>query len=123
MSVKEIGQKLVKFCQEGRNLDSVETLYADDVESIEALDTPGYARVTKGKPAVREKNVKWGSENEVHEAGVAGPYFHGDDRFAVRFHYDVTNKASRRRMKMDEVAVFTVKNGKVVKEEFFYDMG
>ena len=123
MSVKEIGHKLVQFCQAGENLASVDTLYADDIESVEAIETPGFARVTRGKPAVRAKNVKWGDEHEIHEASVAGPYFHGEDRFAVRFQYDVTNKASGRRMQMDEVALFTVENGKVVKEEFFYDMG
>jgi ketosteroid isomerase-like protein len=41
----------------------------------------------------------------------------------VRFTYDVTNKPSGNRMKTDEIAVYTVGEGKIVKEEFFYDMG
>ena len=41
-------------------------------------------------------------------------------RFAVRFAYDVTNKPSGRRMQMDEIGLFTVENGKIVREEFFY---
>lgn len=28
-----------------------------------------------------------------------------------------------KRMKLHEVAVYTVKDGKIVREEFFYDMG
>ena len=51
-----------------------------------------------------------------------GPYPH-DDRFAVRFVYDITHKPSQKRMVMDEVALFTVSNGKIVKEEFFYTAG
>ena len=58
----------------------------------------------------------------MHKAEVFGPYPH-DDRFAVRFLYDITNKPSGKRMTMDEVGLFTVANGKIVKEEFFYAMG
>jgi ketosteroid isomerase-like protein len=54
---------------------------------------------------------------------VARSYPHGEDRFAVRLSYDVTNKPSGRRMKMDEIALFTVADGKIVREEFFYDIG
>ena len=49
-----------------------------------------------------------------------GPLAHGD-RFVVGFQYDVTNKPSGKRMKMDEVGLYTVRNGKIVREEFFYD--
>jgi ketosteroid isomerase-like protein len=42
------------------------------------------------------------------------------DRFIVRFDYDVTNKPSGRRFKMSEAGLFTVKDGKIVREEFFY---
>ena len=34
-----------------------------------------------------------------------------------------TNKPSGKRFTMDEVGLFTVDNGKIVKEEFFYAMG
>ena len=40
----------------------------------------------------------------------------------VRFKYDVTNKPSGRRMIMDELALYQVKDGKIVREEFFYAM-
>ena len=41
----------------------------------------------------------------------------------MRFTYDVTNKPSGRRMQMDETALFTVENDKIVREEFFYNAG
>jgi hypothetical protein len=53
---------------------------------------------------------------------VAGPY-PNEDRFAVRFTYDITNKPSGQRMTMDEIGLFTVKNGKITREEFFYTGG
>ncbi len=123
MSAKEIGQKLVAFCKEGKNLESINTLYAESIESIEAAEPQqGGARVTKGIEGVRGKNQWWSENHEIHSASVSGPYPHGDDRFAVRFEYDITNKPSGMRIQMDEVGVFTVSDGKIVKEEFFYDM-
>ena len=43
-------------------------------------------------------------------------------KYVVRFTYEVTNKPSGRRFKLDEAALFTVENEKIVREEFFYSM-
>ena len=123
MSAQEIGNKLVAFCKEGKNLESINTLYADNVVSVEAGTPPEGERVAKGIDAVRAKNQWWSENHEIHSAGVEGPYPHGDDKFAVRFNYDITHKPSGQRMQMDEVAVFSVENDKVVREEFFYQTG
>jgi ketosteroid isomerase-like protein len=123
MSAREVGRKLVELCKQGKNMESIGALYADDVTSIEAADFPGFARVTRGKLAVIEKNIAWATANEVHSAITEGPFPNGDDRFAVIFRYEVLNKPSGRRNQLDEVALFTVANGKVVREEFFYDAG
>jgi ketosteroid isomerase-like protein len=123
MSVQEIGNKLVAFCKAGQNVESVKTLYADDVESIEAVAPPGASAVTRGRDAVLAANVKWLEAHEIHSATTEGPYPHGTDRFAVRFSYDVTNRASGQRMKLDEIALYTLRGGKIAKEEFFYNVG
>lgn len=123
MSAQEIGKKLVALCKAGRNVESIDTLYADDVESIEAVAMQGGSRVTRGKQAVRANNVRWLEAHEVHRADAEGPYPHGDDRFAVRFSYDVTNRGNGQRMQLDEVALYTLQDGKVAKEEFFYSIG
>ncbi|HEY0467025.1 MAG TPA: nuclear transport factor 2 family protein, partial [Polyangiaceae bacterium] len=60
--------------------------------------------------------------HEVHSAKVDGPWPNGD-RFVVRFGYDVTNKPSGQRLQMEEAGLFTVENGKIVREEFFYTTG
>jgi ketosteroid isomerase-like protein len=123
MSAREVGKKLVAFCNAGQNVESINTLYAEDVESIEAAAPPGASGRTRGKAAVVANNVKWLEAHEVHSAVTEGPYPHGDDRFTVVFRYDVTNRASGQRMKLDEVALYTLHGGKIAKEEFFYDMG
>jgi hypothetical protein len=121
MSAEEIGKKYVAFCKEGKFHDCLE-LFASDAVSVEAAAPPGGDRTATGIEAIRAKGKWWIDNHTVHKAEVSGPYPH-DDRFAVRFMFDVTNKPSDQRMTMDEVGVFTVVGGKITREEFFYARG
>jgi ketosteroid isomerase-like protein len=122
MSTIEIGQKLAELCRQGRNLDALNTLFADELVSVEAGAPPGMEREANGLPAVKAKATWWMENHEIHSATVTGPWPH-DNKFILGFQYDVTNKPSGQRMKMDEVALYYVSNGKIVREEFFYSMG
>ncbi len=117
----QVGEELVKLCQEGKNMEAVERLYADDVVSIEPPCKEGATPPCKGKEAVKGKSEWWYSAHEVHGGEVRGPFPH-DNRFAVWFKMEVTVKETNERMTIEEVALYTVENGKVVKEEFFYSM-
>ena len=67
----------------------------------------------------------WLKSHEIHSDEARGPFPHGD-RFIVYFKFDVTPKEGAmkgKRMQMDEAGLYTVKNGKIVEEEFFYHMG
>ena len=123
MSTLEIGQKYVALCKEGKNRECVDTLFAKDAVSVEAFSPPGAGdRTAKGVEAILAKSKWWTENHTVHKAEVTGPY-PNEDRFAVRFVYDITNKPSGRRMTMDEIGLFTVKDGKITREEFFYTGG
>ncbi len=122
MKTMEIAKRLVELCKQGKNLEALDTLFAKDVVSVEAVAMPGVQQEVKGLAAVKGKGEWWVANHEVHSASVTGPWPHGD-RFVVGFQYDVTNKPSGKRMKMDEVGLYTVREGKVVREEFFYDAG
>lgn len=121
MTTKEIGTQLVALCREGRNIDAINTFYADDIVSVEAGGPQGMDRTTRGKAGVIGKNQWWVENHDMHSATCEGPFPH-DDRFAVRFTYDVTHKPNGQRFTMNEVALYTVKDGKIVREEFFYTM-
>jgi ketosteroid isomerase-like protein len=117
----EVGKKYVALVQENRHEECLAELFARDAVSVEAGAPPGQDRTAKGVEAIKAKGKWWTDNHIVHKAEVAGPYPH-DNRFAVRFTYDVTNKPSGKRFVMDEVGLFTVENGKIVVEEFFYSM-
>ena len=73
----------------------------------------------RGLKAIMEKGKKWSDTHEIHKAEVEGPWPNGN-RFIVKFSYDVTNKPSGKRIQMEEGALLTVENDKIVREEFFY---
>jgi ketosteroid isomerase-like protein len=118
----EIANKYVALCKEGKNDVVLNELFTPDTVSVEAGAPPGQDRAAKGLEAIRAKSKWWQENHIVHKAELFGPYPH-DDRFAVRFVYDITHKPSGNRITMDEVGLFTVSGGKIIKEEFFYAMG
>lgn len=122
MTTLEVGKKLVELCKANKNLEAVETLYSPNIVSVEAASMPNMPAEMKGLDAVKGKNQWWLDNHEVHSASCDGPYPHGD-RFIVHFDYDVTSKPTQHRMRMKEMALYTVEGGKVVREEFFYTMG
>ena len=117
MDNKEIAADVVRLAQAG-DFDAIgETYWADNVVSIEAMDGP-MARV-EGIDAVRGKTAWWNGAHEVHSGTGEGSYVNGD-QFAVRYKMDVTVKESGQRMQMDEIALYTLRDGKIVEERFFY---
>jgi len=120
-----VGKKLVELCKEGKMTEAMDTLYSPDIVSVEAGAPPGQSAKVEGIAAVKGKGEWWVANHEVHKGEAEGPYPHGD-RFIVHFKFDVTAKSgpmAGKRFTMDEAALYTVKDGKVVHEEFFYSMG
>lgn len=117
MTTQEIANDLVALCKAGKFDEAGEKYWADDVVSLEAME--GDMARMQGKDAVRGKGEWWSSAHEIHSSEVEGPYVNGD-QFVVRFKMDLTQKESGQRMAMDEVGVYTVKDGKIAEERFFY---
>jgi ketosteroid isomerase-like protein len=120
-STAAVAQELVSLCQAGRNLDAIAKLYAPNIVSVEPVGSEQMPAEMRGIDAIRGKNEWWFQNNEVHSAKAIGPFV-GDDQFAVRYDFDVTSRPSGQRMQMSEMALYTVKDGKIVREQFFYHM-
>ncbi|HEU5058708.1 MAG TPA: nuclear transport factor 2 family protein [Kofleriaceae bacterium] len=122
MNTLEVGKKLVELCNSGKAEEAMKTLYSPEIVSVEAQAMPNMPAEMRGLSAVLEKGKWWNDNHVIHSSTCKGPFPHGD-RFACLFAFDVTNKPSNQRFQMEEVAVYTVKDGKIVREEFFYTGG
>jgi len=117
-----VGKKLVDLCKAGKFREAMEATYGSNIVSVEA--GPGGPQKVEGIAAVKGKADWWENNHEVHGCEVTGPWPHGD-RFIVGFKLDVTAKGGHmagKRFVMEEAALYTVKDGKIVHEEFFYAM-
>ena len=119
MTLKEIADALVAGCREDRARANLARLYAPDAVSVEAMDMGG-GRETQGLAGIDGKHDWWEVNFIVHGLTVEGPFLHGEDRFAVIFDMDTENKTSGERHQEREVAIYHVKDEKIVREEFFY---
>src|SRR6266513_5066493 len=117
MNTEEVAQKLVEYCRKGEWMQAVNDLYAKDIVSVEPREMENMPAEMRGLDQVRGK-TEWFEKNfEVHSAKVSGPFV-ARDTFVVQFDLDTTEKTSGKRMPMSEVGIYTVKDGKVAREEF-----
>lgn len=115
-----IGREFVEALKNGRGIEQVREIYAENAESVEAVVPPHRdVRIAKGRDAIEAKREDWAATHEIHKLEADGPYVHPPHRFGVRFEVDVTQKETGRRMTMREIAVYSVEGGKIVREEFF----
>ena len=121
----EIGRKLVDLCRQKKHIEAVNALYAPDVVSIEVMGDEKMPARMQGIDAIRKKNQWWVDNHTIHGEQVEGPWPH-HDRFIVKFKMDVTPKVgpfANKRTTFEEAALYTVRDGKIAQEEFFYHMG
>ena len=124
-STMEVGQRLVELVRQSKYLQAIDELYADDIVSVEVRGDEHMPARQEGIEAIRGKSRWWIDNHEIHGATASGPWPHGD-RFIVTMKMDVTPKAgpfAGKRMQFEEAALYTVREGKVAHEEFFYHMG
>ena len=117
MTTQELAKAFTQLCRDGKLEEAGERFWSDDVVSREPME--GEMAMIKGRAGVEKKGEWWYANHDVHKVDVGGPYVHGD-QFVVRFTMDMTPKGGKR-MSVDEVGLYTVKNDKIVEERFFFN--
>lgn len=118
MTVAQIASRLAEYCRKEEFTQAQEELYADDAVSIEPYETPGFDKETRGLEALKEKDRKFSSMVESrHGTTVSEPQIAGN-AFSFVLTMDLKMKG-RDREKMEELCVYTVKDGKIIAEQFF----
>lgn len=120
MTTQDVANRFNELSQTGQWQKIQEELYADNCVSIE----PAHASLmgmgnAEGMEAVRKKGEAFGAMVEEMHGGYCTPAVVGGNFFSVAMGMDCTLKGAGR-MKMDEIAVYEVKDGKIIKEQFFF---
>ena len=116
MSLKTIASQFVELCNQGKNFDVMHAMYAPDIVSVEVS-----GEEAAGKTPVIQKSERWQANNTIGGEKVRGLFFDGPNQFAVHFTFEVTPKATGRRITLEEVGVYAVKDDKITREQCFYD--
>ena len=122
MTTEEVAKKVVELVRKQAWYEALDNLYDKDIVSVEARTQDGSSPETRGKEGVRGKIDWWVNAMEVHSFKASEPFV-AHDRFVVQYDADVTDKSSKKRFLLSEVCVYTVKNGKIVREEFLPSTG
>ncbi|WP_135502605.1 nuclear transport factor 2 family protein [Roseovarius aestuariivivens] len=116
----KVGREFVEAMRNGQGVSHVDGIYAENAQSVEAVNPPGRdIRIAKGRDTIKTKRESWAATHDIHKLEADGPYVHPPNRFAVRFEAEVTQKDTGRDMTLREIAVYTLEDGKIVREEFF----
>lgn len=116
-TTQDVANDLVAMWKAGEFDASGEKYWAEDVVSYENMPGADMAEI-RGKAGVKAKGDWWNANHEIHDVLVEGPYLNGD-QFAVRFKMEVTPKDGERQT-MDEIGLYTIRDGKIAEERFFY---
>jgi hypothetical protein len=118
MSTNEIASRLAELCRQGKWEEAQKELFADDAISIEPHASPAFEKETKGLSAIIEKGQKFETMVEaLHSVSVGEPVVAGN-AIAFKLIMEVTMKG-RPKENWEEICVYTVKDGKIISEQFF----
>ena len=117
MNTEEVAKKVMEFTRKQAWREAADTLYDKDIVSVEAHNPHDESPEMHGIDAIHGKIEWWTKTMEVHDCKVSGPFV-AHDRFVVQYDMDLTDRESKKRFQMSEVGVYTVKDGKIVREEF-----
>jgi hypothetical protein len=118
MTTKEVAAGLVALCKEGKFSEAIEAYYGEGIVSVEAFGPEGADLEMTGLDAIRGKSAWWSQNMEVTSIAVEGPFVNGD-QFTVLFRLDVVQKADGKAFHMEEIALYTLESGKIIREVFF----
>ena len=114
---KALDQELNQMVLNGKALEAFDKFYADDVEMQENADPP-----FQGKAVNRKREEEFfASLDQFHGAEVRASAVADGVSFS-EWMMDVTFKGGQR-IKLEQVAVRRWKDGKIVKERFYYNKG
>jgi ketosteroid isomerase-like protein len=118
MTAKEIANRMSELFKEYKWTQVQDELFSQDAISVEPAHSQGLQTV-QGLDNIKKKGEMFNAMVEEMHGGWVGEPIVGGNYIAVGMGMDVTMKGAGR-VNMEEICLYEVKDGKIVKEEFFY---
>ena len=118
MTTKDVADRLSQLFKEYKWKEALEELFSQDAVSVEPAHSPGLQTV-QGLDNIKKKGDQFNETVEEMHGGWVGEPVVGGNYIAVAMGMDVTMKGAGR-INMEEICLYEVKEGKIVKEQFFY---
>jgi len=109
---------LVELCRIGNYEQATRELYSPNIVSVEPEGVPD--RIVTGSEGIAEKGKKFEAKIESVNSSVITDPIAADNIFSCAMLMNVNMKGVPVPIDMNEICVYTVAEGKIVKEEFFY---
>jgi len=117
-TTQEVANRLNELFKENKWEQAQDELFAENAVSIEPPGSKGLQSV-EGLAAIKKKGENFNNMVEEMHGGYVSDPIVGGNHIAFAMGIDATYKGMGRQ-NMEEIAVYEVKDGKVVKEQFFY---
>ena len=117
MTTQQVADRFVELAQQGKYREILHELHADDAISVE-MD----GKTAKGRDALLAKADERESMMEKFISGRCSDHaLVADNFFSITMWFEAVMKGQTEAEKMNELCVYEVKDGKIIKEQFFYD--
>ncbi len=119
MTTQEIAERLIALSKEGKYEQVYQELYSPEIQSKEPLPNGEWDTAT-GFDGLKAKGEKWQDMvEEMYEGEISDPIV-AENFFTCSWKMKVKFKGAPGPVQMDEIAVYEVKDGKVILEQFYY---
>lgn len=120
-AIDDIARDFTAMLRLGQFEAAGERYWSDAVTSVEPADLQaGIPALVSGIAAARSKAKFRFGEGRIDDLGIDGPFVTGD-QFALFLDMLITYPASGSAQPFTEIAIFTVRDGRIIEERFFYD--
>jgi len=119
MTTQEIANRFHALAQKGEWTKIYDELYSREAESVEPPTAQGALKTVKGMDQIHKKGKEWEATIETFHSGHTSAPLVAGNFFSCTMGFDATFRGQGRQQ-MEEVAMYEVKDGKIVKEQFFY---
>ena len=116
MTTQEIATRLVELVGKGEFQTCYQELYSPEIISIEADGS-----TVNGFEGIQAKGKEWNAGIETFHGSSIGEAVVSGNYFALPMSMTITYKGATEPVKFQEICLYHVNDGKIVKEQFFYD--